>query len=268
VGALGRKDHGGSALNGETFLAKNRPNIFLTSFFRSGSTHIKETLLRLLPGYLSASTVLSAGEIGNDGYCQINVFAAQVLFPRGLTIFHQHTPGTSGNVAMLNRYEIRPVVQMRNMLDSIVSVRELLATGENQHIGIYYPKQFSKLSTESQLMWCVEFLPIWYFTFYLSWKYADIDKLFIWYDEYYKDQVKGMRRILDHVGLSSLGSVSDESISMASDVIDPGLSRFKFGRPGRGREILSGDMIDGIKRQAMAWPEGPELIEQLIERGI
>ena len=54
------------------------------------------------------------------------MFAAQVLFPQGSTIFHQHTPGTSGNVSIMRHYDIRPVVQMRNMLDSIVSVRELL----------------------------------------------------------------------------------------------------------------------------------------------
>jgi hypothetical protein len=242
-----------------------RPNIFLTSFFRSGSTHIKETLLRLLPGYHSATTVMSAGSIGNDGYCPINVFAAQILFANPAQIFHQHSPGTSGNLKMLQYHKVKPVIQMRNMLDSLVSARELLATGEPQHLGVYYPEQFPRMSEQDQLWWCVKVLPTWYFTFYLSWKYADIDKLIIWYDEYYKDQVGGVRSILDHVGLR--GDVSDEAIDMASQVMDPGLSRFKFGRPGRGREILSNEMIKDIEEQARRWPERPELIEQLMERG-
>lgn len=242
-----------------------RPNIFLTSFFRSGSSHIKETLLRLLPGYHSATTVMSAGSIGNDGYCPINIFAAQILFANPEQIFHQHTPGTSGNVRMLKYHKVKPIVQIRNMLDSLVSVRELLATGELQHIGIYYPEQFPRMSEQDQLWWCVKVLPTWYFTFYLSWKYADIDKLTIWYDEYYKDQVQGVRSIIEHVGLK--GDVDDETIRMASEVIDPGLSRFKFGRPGRGREILHPDMIHDIKKQALAWPEGKELIRELMVRG-
>lgn len=250
----------------EDFFTRDRPNIFLTSFFRSGSTHVKETLLRLLPGYTSSTTVFTAGELGNDN-TDVNTFACQILFPLGYQIFHQHSRGTGGNVSLLKRYNIKPVVQMRNMLDSMVSAKELLATGNPQHLGIYYPEHFENLSEEQQLWWCVKVLPHWYFTFYISWKYADIDKHFIWYDTYYKDQVKGVRGILDHVGLSKLGSVSDEAIDMASQVIDKGLSRFKFGRPGRGREILSTKMVDHIKDAAMAWPDGRELIEQLIERG-
>ncbi len=244
-----------------------RPNIFLTAFFRSGSTHVKETLLRLLPGYRAATTSYSAGPIGNDGYCKVDIQAAQMLLPIPYQVFHQHTPGTSGNVELLKHFKVRPVVQMRNMLDSIVSVNELLAAGQQQNIGIYYPEWFQGMPDTQQLWWCTKVLPTWYFTFYLSWKYADIDKHVIWYDEYYKDQVRGVRGILDHVGLSALGSVPDEGIRMCSEVIDPGLSRFNFGRAGRGREILTKPMIEDIKGQAMAWPEGNELIEQLIVRG-
>lgn len=250
-----------------SLLIDTRPNIFLTAFFRSGSTHIKETLLRLLPGYRPATTTISAGPIGDDGYCRVDPIAGQILLPMPCQVFHQHTPGTSGNVAMLKHHQLRPVVQMRNMLDSIVSVRELLATGNPQNIGIYYPGWFKGMPDIQQLWWCVKVLPTWYFTFYLSWKYADIDKHIVWYDEYYKDQPAGLRRIFDHVRLSALGSVSDEALRMASEVVDKGLSRFQFGRPGRGREILSPAMIEDIKGQAMAWPEGNELIEQLIVRG-
>lgn len=168
---------------------------------------------------------------------------------------------------MLKRYDIRPIVQMRNILDSMISVKELLATGKPQHIGIYYPERFEGLSEEQQLWWVAKAMPQWYYTFYLSWKYADIDKLIIWYDEYYKDQVAGVKSILEHTGLSEMGDTSDRELYRASQVIDPAMSRFKFGRPGRGREIFSKAMIDSIKDDAMAWPEGKELIEQLIERG-
>lgn len=249
------------------YLVDTRPNVFLTSFFRSGSTHVKETLLTLLPGYRSATTTYSAGPIGNDGYNKVDIQAAQILLPMPCQVFHQHTPGTSGNVALLKHYKVRPVVQMRNMLDSIVSLKELFAAGQQQNIGIYYPDWFQGMPESQQLWWCVKVLPTWYFTFYLSWKYADIDKHIIWYDEYYKDQVKGVRGILDHVGLSELGSVPDEGIQMAIDAVSPNLGRFVFGRPGRGREILSKDMIEDIKHQATAWPEGQELIEQLMVRG-
>ncbi len=249
------------------YLIDTRPNVFLTAFLRSGSTHVKETLLRLLPGYRPATTSYSAGAIGNDGYCKVDIQAAQMLLPMPCQVFHQHTPGTSGNVELLKHFKIKPVIQMRNMLDSIVSFRELLAAGQQQNVGIYYPDWFQGMPDLQQLWWCTKVLPTWYFTFYLSWKYADIDKHIIWYDEYFKDQVAGLKGILDHVGLSQLGSAPDDALKMVTEVIDRDVSRLNVGRPGRGREILTPAMLDDIKGQAMAWPEGNELIEQLMVRG-
>lgn len=241
----------------------SRPNIFLTSFFRSGSSHVKETLLHILPEYHQATTVLSAGEIGNDNRCAINPFAAQVLFPQPLTVFHQHTAGTSGNVSLLNKYSVRPIVQMRNMLDSMLSLVELISTGYPQHLGIYYPEGFENWEMNERLWWSVKNLPNWYFTFYLSWKNADIPIHTIWYDSFYKDQVKGIRGILDHIQLE--GTIDDESIKYWAHDVRPN-SRLKFGIPGRGKQVFSRKMIKDIKSQAMVWKEGPELIEELIER--
>lgn len=241
-----------------------RPNIFLTSMFRSGSTHVRTTLERILPGYRSATTSINAGAIGDDGYPSINIFAAQLMFNNPRQIFHQHTCGTSGNVAVLKASKINPVVMMRNMLDSMVSLQELLSEGKPQGIGIYYPHQIASMSTEAQLWWVVRNLPNFYFTFYLSWKYAEIDKLTIWYDEFYKDQVRGIRDILEFTGPK--GTISDRNISMASEVITSE-DRFKFGRPGRGKEILSKEMIWAIEEQASSWPERDELIRELMWRG-
>ena len=240
-----------------------RPNIFLTAFFRSGSSHVKTTLNGILPTYHQATTVFSAGAIGNDNNCAIDIFASQILLPMPETIFHQHTHGTSGNVAILNRFGIRPVVQMRNMLDSIVSVVELLSLGETQNLGIYYPQDFTDMSHDDQLWWAVKNLPSWYLTFYLSWKYADIPKLIIWYDTYYKNQIAGIRSILEHCGF--LGSVDDGVIDLAANTIQID-SRFKFGLPGRGRQILTAKMVRDIEMQAMSWMEGKELIKELMER--
>ena len=258
---MGRAHSGGFALT--TFL-ENRPNVFLTAFFRSGSTHVKATLLNLLPNYRGVTSVISTGALGNDT-CAINMFAAQLLFPTPESVFHQHTLGTHGNAYILKQYNYKPIVQMRNMLDSMVSVVELLAGGENQNLGIYYPHQFAEMSKDDQLWWAVKNLPNWYFTFYLSWKYCGLDTHTVWYDIYYKDQVAGVRGILNHVGFSDLGDVDDETIRMVSERVTSG-SRFKFGLPGRGRQILTAKMVRDIEMLAMSWMEGKELIKELMER--
>ncbi len=241
-----------------------RPNIFHTAMFRSGSTHIKSTMMRLLPEYHVATSSMCAGGLGDDNLQMIDIYAAAVLFRAPETYFHQHTLGTSGNVALLKQYGLNPIVQFRNMLDSMVSLHGILNEGQ-QGLGFYIPSDWDDMSKKRQLWWLVKNISRWYFVFYLSWMEADISTLQIWYDDYYKDQVAGVRRILDHTGLSALGTVTDEAIKKASETIDIH-SRFKFGRPGRGREILSEEMIADITAQALTWTKGPEMVKELILR--
>ena len=241
-----------------------RPNIFHTAMFRSGSTHIKSTMLRLLPEYHVSTSTMCAGSLGDDNLQMIDIYGAALLFRQPQTYFHQHTLGTSGNVALLKQYGLRPLVQFRNILDSIVSLVELMREGQ-QGLGFYVPSDWADMEEEQQLWWAVKNLPRWYFVYYLSWTEADLQILPLWYDTYYKDQVAGVKRILDHTGLSVLGTVTDASILAAAKVIDVH-SRFKFGRPGRGVEILTGNMIQDIISQALTWTRGPEMVQELIER--
>lgn len=253
-----------------------RPNIFLTSFFRSGSSHVKMTLLKILPGYRPATTVFTVGPLGNDA-CNIHLSAAQVLFMIPEQVFHQHTLGTSGNSEILKLFKVKPIVMMRNILDCMASLHELLCHSYSgnaprglydQNIGIYYPPYWADMTEEEQLWWMTYNVPNWFFTFYMSWiNNTQVDVLPVWYDIYYKDQVAGVRRILDHTGISSLGHIKDEDIDFAANNIGVG-SRFVFGLPGRGKEKFTGRMISCIEDQATSWGKkvGKELIKELIER--
>ncbi len=243
----------------------DRPNIFLSAFFRSGSTHIKITLCRLL-GYRPASAVISVGGFGNDSH-QINHNAAQVLFPLAAQVFHHHTLGTCGTQTLLNLYKLKPVIMMRNVLDSMVSLRELLSTGERQHLGIFYPPWWRTMSEEEQFEWLASNVSNWYFVFYSTWNLTpDLDVHHIWYDDFYDDQVKGIRGILDHTEIGRLGHVSDETIKEFLDP-QPG-GRLNVGISGRGKEQMPLSAIKIVKQQAMSWGKewGPRMVEQLIER--
>ena len=47
-------------------------------------------------------------------------------------------------------------------------------------------------------MWIGYNIIPWYLSFYASWKNTTLPVIWSWYDEFFKDQVAGMRRILDH----------------------------------------------------------------------
>ncbi len=243
----------------------DRPNIYLSAFFRSGSTHVKITLCRLL-GYRPASAVISVGDFGNDSQ-QINHTAAQVLFPLPAQVFHSHTLGTCGTQTLLNLYKLNPVIMTRNILDSMVSLRELISTGERQHLGIFYPPWWRTMSEEEQFEWIASNVSNWYFVFYTTWNLTpNLNVHHIRYDDFYADQVKGIRGILDHIDIGKQGHVLDETIRKFTEPQVGG--RLKFGISGRGRKLVPLSAIKIVKQQAMSWGKewGPRMIEQLIER--
>ena len=249
---------------GEATRYEDRPNVFMSAMFRSGSTHIKVTLCNLL-NYRPASTVISVGDYGNDSH-QINHTAAQILFPQPAQVFHQHTLGTNGTQTLLKLYGLKPVIMYRNMLDSMWSLRELIATGDRQHLGLYYPPYWRTLSQHDQLRWLAYNWSNWYFTFYITWHEAtELDIHEIWYDNFYADEVGGIRRILEHTEISRHGHVTDEVISKYIKPILGG--RLNVGVSGRGDEIPL-DVRKIIIDQARSW--GPKwdgrLIGDLIER--
>jgi hypothetical protein len=243
---------------------EDRPNIFLSAFFRSGSTHVKITLIRLL-GYRPASTVISVGNFGNDSH-QINHNAAQILFPLPAQVFHQHTLGTNGTQTLCELYKLRPVIMFRNILDSMVSLRELLATGENQHLGIYYPPWFCDWTKEEQFEWIARNVTNWYCVFYLSWMQTELPVHYIHYDDFYADQVQGIRKILEHTGVDKFGHVTDEVIDQFTKPFPGG--RLNVGRSGRGKEQMPEWVIRIVREQMASWgdPWVNRMIDELIER--
>ena len=238
-----------------------KPNIFLAAFQRTGSTHLAISLCRLL-NYRLASTIHIYG--GDDSH-GISENAARVLFPLPAQVFHQHTQATTGSIVLLDAYGLRPVVMMRSMLDSMVSLRESLNKGP-QWIGIYVPKCWDDMPEEEQYDWLARNASSWYFTFYASWASSRLDRLTLWYDEFYADQPAGIKRVLSHVGLDELGAVTDEAILKCTERHADG--RFNVGVSGRGRKTIPRSAIDAIYEQANSW--GPEwydmFVRDLIER--
>ena len=155
---------------------------------------------------------------------------------------------------------------MRNMLDSMTSLRESLCEGP-QTIGIYVPTEFQSWEKDAQFIWLARNVSNWYFTFYISWEKACVDTHVIWYEKFYQDQVAGIREILDFTRISETGTVTDEAISTIAANKERG--RFKFGKVGRGLTEMPQEAIDIVYSQAASW--GPywesRMVTDLLERG-
>ena len=110
-------------------------------------------------------------------------------------VVHQHVRATEPNVALFNRLGIRPVVQVRNLVDVIVSVRDYLCQkGTSFQPSLYATDHFLSLREHEQFDFLITFAAPWYFTFYVSWCDATrdgrIQPLWVKYEELADDWVR------------------------------------------------------------------------------
>lgn len=239
-------------------LMPDLPNIFITAGYRTGSTHIAKSLARILR-YRRTTVIAPGGSIGDEGH-RIDPPAADVLFPMGGFIFQCHAKGSPGNLPILQKHGIRPVIVTRNILDSLTSVfhrfNQATDTGwlGNPMAG------WKSLPDRQKWRWLAYNVSPWVISFYVSWLRADIPKLFVPYEGHFRDQVSSIREILEHTGVSKLGKVSDEDIMKFSDRFDNNFSG--SGVSGRGKREVPEEYRDMVLDQVKSWGSGhwPDLV--------
>lgn len=194
----------------------------------------------------------------------VDVNAANIIFPLGGFVVWQHSRAIGRNVPILKEHGVKPIVLYRSFLDSLVSLEEKTAQRTDKNLratfaAIYIPYWREWTQIERQKWVAYNVLP-WYFSFYISWMEADIDKLFVRYDSFYKDEVAGIEKILDFVD-PFLAPFPTKDIKKAVAHRD---TSFNVGKSGRGQD-LDGSVIDIAVKQARAWGPvwGPVLEKEL-----
>ena len=217
-----------------------RPNILVCAAPKTGSSHIKLSLQKLL-NYRSAYAV-SDNALYNS--------AAQIVFHFDEQILHHHIEATPCNVAILNRYSdnVKVVLTLRNVLDCLVSLKDYLEWPRVIAPDPGAGADWDGLSDEQKYRWVAYNSTPWYFKFWVMWQSCDVPRIEVWYEDFFEDQVAGVRRILDWVGIEE--EYSDEQILSVTNRKE---GKFNVGRSGRGREILSQELIDVVYAHADSW---------------
>jgi hypothetical protein len=233
-----------------------RPNIFFAAMLKSGSTHIK-VYTQQLTG-LPYGHVVHTMKDCHDQEQHLSIFLAQVLFPLKGHLYCHHVRGTQNDRALLEVYDVKPVVIMRNVLDCLVSFEEwLMKEGKNVSTFVV-PNDWFHWDEVRRYEWlCYNVLP-WYLSFYSTWMSAP-ERLIVWYEEFFKDEAAGMQRILDYYGF--------EFPWQTIALMRPEKKwRFNKGVSGRGWDKL-GDMhlLGTVQAQVEAW-NNPDMYGDLVER--
>ena len=234
------------------------PNVFLAAGMRTGSTHIKNCLIRL--GLRPASTHITLDDNVNEEH-MVDGRAATLLFPMGGFVFQQHVRAIGRNVPLLREYGIRPIVLYRNIYDCVLSWTEQATRdwtmGKRQHTysPLHIP-DWGSLGDGDRLRWVAYNVVPWYFSFYVSWQEAEIEKMFISYERFFEDQPAGLRGILRFSGFYPLPD--QRSLEAAAAPLG---GKFSVGLSGRGAG-LPGEVKRIIEKQAEAW--GPQWSNRLL----
>jgi hypothetical protein len=208
---------------------------------------------------VQAPRFLFAGEFSTDDH-QVDPAMMGAIRHLGTWVLHQHSKGMGNNVAILKAYGVKPIIIIRNMFDSLISVKEQMEVSDNMTCpGVPRPEWGSLNETEKWDWISLNLIP-WYYQFYASWHYAQIDRLLVHYRDFYDgDNFKVMSTILDWIGYPNPGEEEVAAIHARRD------ARFNVGQSGRGKAIPE-IVKERAYLQAKAWgPLEKTLIEEYLD---
>jgi hypothetical protein len=191
------------------------------------------------------------GGNGSDEH-MVHPFVAQTMFNLEKFIFHQHTKGTKGNVDLIRAYGMPVIITIRNIFDVMLSVKEKMDDGVHCPC-IQGPVPWRTMKDSLKWAWLGHNIPAWTFQFYASWHYADVNKLWVKYEDYYTDQPASMARILRF-----LNATGEADLKNIIDIE----SNKKVGISGRGRKAVPSYIKKNIVAQTVPWGDTGKLLRR------
>ncbi|MFC7356855.1 sulfotransferase domain-containing protein [Jejudonia soesokkakensis] len=173
------------------------------------------------------------------------------------TISKHHTLATTPNIDLFLKYNIAPIILLRNLPDIVVSLREHISkTMRWPHF--YVPDNFNKISIEEQHDLLIDIALPWYLFFYTSWTKVKDQKLmpvkFIQYEQFHQNQLNTFKEILDFWNLECSESKITESMEVIYN-LSSDKNRINKGEMSRGSKILSKSQLERIVLLTKHYPD-------------
>lgn len=231
---------------------RNNTNILVACFPKSGSTYLIK-LLSKVTRFPPAHLVQFYGQNEQD------LFEHKIQhYYNSNNIIHQHVKGTNNNVMLMKKYNIKPVIQVRNIFDVIPSIHDHIENEDHRIVMSHVHKEYFDFSIEEKFDFLINMQLPWYFSFYISWKEAskDIETLWITYDQLFSDQLGSITNILKYHNLT----VDEDTIISSIKSMSKEDTRLNIGKSGR-RDVLSDEQKEKIYKMADLWKINPKEME-------
>jgi hypothetical protein len=223
-------------------------HIFIACVPKSASTFLKN-LLANVTGYRDLFAVYAAGQTEHEIYLPTLRESAHLD-----TVTQQHCRASDANIHLMQAFGIRPVVLVRNIFDSVMSLLDFYNKGAFK--TSYFRADWPALGEEAKIDLLVEHVIPWYFQFVASWDLAEkqqrLEIHWLTYEELIADKTLSVLKLLEFYGLgASRRSVEERIREIESQERQ---NRFNKGVAGRGRSGLNHRQKDQIHRLTRYYP--------------
>lgn len=223
-------------------------HLFIACVPKSASTFLKNLLVNLT-GYRDLFTVYAAGQNEHEIYLPTLRESADVN-----TVTQQHCRASDANVHLMQAFGIRPVVLVRNIFDSVMSLLDFYNKGAFQ--TSYFRAEWPLLDEETKVDLLIENVIPWYLQFVASWALAEkqhrLEVHWLSYEELVADKPSTVLRVLNFYGLgASRRGVAQRIAEIESEERK---IRFNKGVTGRGKSNLNARQQEQIRRLTRYYP--------------
>lgn len=233
----------------------SKPLVVVAAAPKSGSTFLSNVITRVtgLP-YSRLSSAYSTNE--HDLY-----LPALYMMNNGGAVSQLHIKGTFHNATLMKMFNIKPIILVRDIKDTIASLADDLrskekmegfGSGQNGFSFLWQDHAIAGLDQESLIDCIIDLAIPWYVNFYASWyrlcARGDVDAMWVTYEEMMKDKRATIASVLAHIGI-------DKDIFVDDAVLGLRFSKFNSGESGRGDKILSDNQKARIRRLFSYYPD-------------
>jgi hypothetical protein len=223
-------------------------HIFIACVPKSASTFLKNLLVNLT-GYRDLFTVYAAGQSEHEIYMPTLRASAHLD-----TVTQQHCRASDANVHLMQAFGIRPVVLVRNIFDSVMSLLDFYNKGAFQ--TSYFRADWPVLDDETKIDLLIENVIPWYFQFVASWDLAEkqnrLDVHWLSYEDLVADKPSSVLKVLEFYGFGASRRGVEQRIREIES--EERKIRFNKGVTGRGRSGLTDRQKEQIRRLTRYYP--------------
>ena len=223
-------------------------HIFIACVPKSGSTFLKNVLISLT-GYRDAFTAYTPAQFEQDLYLPSVLHVAEAD-----TVTQLHSRASDANVQIMQAFEIRPVVLVRNIFDAVVSLLDFYDGGASS--ATFFRADYRSLDDQTRIDLLIDNLVPWYFQFVASWSLAEKQKrleiLWLSYEELINNKQASITNVLKFYGLGAPLRGIEQRIRETES--EKRRMRFNKGVAGRGGARLSETQKARVRSYARYFP--------------